>query len=62
MLSFLDLPWDANVLKFHETKRPIRTASANQVREPLYRTSAGRWRKHAAELGPLLAALGMSGA
>ena len=54
MLDFLGLPWDPAVLRFHETERPIRTASANQVREPLYRTSAGRWRKHAAELGPVI--------
>jgi tetratricopeptide (TPR) repeat protein len=58
MLNFLSLPWDANVLKFHETERPVRTASSNQVRQPIYRSSAGRWRKHAAELKPLLAALG----
>jgi hypothetical protein len=35
----------------------VRTASSNQVRQPIYRSSAGRWRKHAAELKPLLAAL-----
>ena len=59
MLDFLGLPWDERVLKFHETERPVRTASVNQVREPIYRTSAGRWKKYAAELGPLLAALGV---
>ncbi len=57
MLDFLGLPWDERVLKFHETERPVRTASVNQVREPIYRTSAGRWKQHAAQLGPLLAAL-----
>ena len=59
MLDFLGLPWDASVLRFHETERPVRTASVNQVRQPIYRTSAGRWRKHAAHLQPLLAALGV---
>jgi tetratricopeptide (TPR) repeat protein len=58
MLDFLGLPWDERVLKFHETQRPVRTASVNQVREPIYRTSTGRWKKHAAQLEPLLAALG----
>ena len=58
MLDFLNLPWDEAVLRFHETERPIRTASSNQVRKPIYRSSAGRWRKHAAELQPLLATLG----
>ena len=62
MLDFLGLPWDESVLRFHETKRPVRTASSNQVRQPIYRSSAGRWRKHAAELEPLLAALNVSAA
>ncbi len=60
MLDFLGLPWDDRVLRFHETERPVRTASVNQVREPIYRTSAGRWKKHAAQLRPLLEALGVS--
>jgi tetratricopeptide (TPR) repeat protein len=57
MLDFLALPWDEEVLRFHETKRPVRTASVNQVRQPIYRTSTGRWRRHAAYLQPLLTAL-----
>ena len=57
MLDFLGLPWDEACLRFHETERPVRTASVNQVRQPLYRTSAGRWRKHGAHLQPLIAAL-----
>jgi tetratricopeptide (TPR) repeat protein len=60
MLDFIDLPWDERVLKFHETERPVRTASVNQVREPIYRGSVGRWEKHAAHLKPLLAALGVA--
>jgi tetratricopeptide (TPR) repeat protein len=59
LLDFLGLPWDERVLKFHETERPVRTASVNQVRQPIYRASMGRWRKHAAQLKPLLAALGV---
>jgi tetratricopeptide (TPR) repeat protein len=62
LLAFIELPWEETVLRFHETERPIRTASVNQVREPIYRTSAGRWRKHAAQLQPLLAALGVPAA
>lgn len=61
MLDFLGLPWDEACLRFHETERPVRTASVNQVRQPIYRTSAGRWRKHAAELQPLIRALNLSG-
>jgi tetratricopeptide (TPR) repeat protein len=57
LIAFLNLPWDEACLSFHRTERPIRTASVTQVRQPIYRHAAGRWRKHAAELGPLLAAL-----
>jgi len=59
MLEFLGLPWDSACLDFYQTKRPVRTASVNQVRQKLYQSSAGRWRRHAANLGPLLAALGL---
>jgi len=59
MLSFLGLAWDDACLRFYETKRPVRTASVNQVRQPVYSTSTRRWRKHVAELQPLLAALGV---
>jgi len=59
MLAFLGLPWNETCLRFHEAERPVRTASVNQVRQPLYRTSAGRWRAHAVQLGPLLTALGV---
>jgi tetratricopeptide (TPR) repeat protein len=60
MIAFLDLPWDPACLAFHQTKRPVRTASLNQVRRPIYRSSVGRWRAHAAELAPLLQALGVA--
>lgn len=59
MLDFLGLPRDAACLDFHRTERPVLTASVNQVRQPIYRTSAGRWKAHAAHLQPLLAALGL---
>jgi len=60
ILDFLGLPWDEACLRFHETKQFVRTASVNQVRQPLYSTSVGRWRKHEAQLGPLLQALDVS--
>ncbi|MDE1181861.1 tetratricopeptide repeat-containing sulfotransferase family protein [Paraburkholderia sp.] len=59
MIAFLGLPWDDACLKFHENRRVVRTASVNQVRQPIYTTSRGRWRKHADHLGPLLDALGV---
>jgi hypothetical protein len=36
----------------------VRTASVNQVRQPIYKTSKGRWQAYAGYLGPLLEALG----
>jgi tetratricopeptide (TPR) repeat protein len=57
MLDFLGLPWDPTCLEFHRTERPVHTASVNQVRKPVYRSSAGRWRQHAQNLRPLLEAL-----
>ncbi|HVE23022.1 MAG TPA: tetratricopeptide repeat protein [Acidocella sp.] len=57
LLDWLSLPWDPACLEFHRTERPVRTASVNQVRKPVYRSSAGRWRQHAQNLGPLLEAL-----
>ncbi len=54
----LQLKWDDNCLRFHQTKRPVRTASIAQVRQPIFRTSLQRWRKYSDHLGPLLDALG----
>ncbi len=59
MLEFLGLEWEPACLDFHQTKRQVRTSSVNQVRKPVYKTSAGRWRPHAANLKPLLEALGI---
>lgn len=58
MLDFLGLPWDARCLSFHENKRLVATASNPQVRQPLYRSSVGRWKHYAGHLEPLRLALG----
>jgi Sulfotransferase family len=52
------LDWDPACLRFHETAGAVRTASAAQVRRPLFSTSIGRWTRFASELEPLLKALG----
>lgn len=44
MLKFLDLPWNDACMKFHENRRPVVTASRDQVRKPLYKSSIGRWK------------------
>lgn len=57
IVAHCGLAWDARCLEFHRTQRPIRTASATQVRKPIYKDSVGRWRKYEAFLGPLLCEL-----
>jgi tetratricopeptide (TPR) repeat protein len=52
------LDWDPACLRFHETAGVVRTASAAQVRRPMFSTSIGRWARFAGELEPLLKALG----
>jgi tetratricopeptide (TPR) repeat protein len=56
--DYCGLDWDERMLDFHRTERPVKTASAAQVREPLYSRSVARWRNYEAHLGPLLDALG----
>ena len=57
IIAHCGLDWDPRCLDFHLTQRTVRTASAAQVRRPIYRSSVGRRRAYAAFLGPLLAAL-----
>ncbi|TCT07709.1 tetratricopeptide repeat-containing sulfotransferase family protein [Aquabacter spiritensis] len=57
LLDALGLAFDEQCLSFHQTVRPVRTASMQQVRKPLFKTSAGRWRAYADHLQPLIKAL-----
>ncbi len=54
MLTHIGLDWDARCLDFHATERTVRTASAAQVRQPVYRSSIARWRAIEGRLEPLL--------
>ena len=58
MIDFLGLEWDDACLNFHETERTVRTLSRWQVRQPVYTSSVGRWKRYESRLGPLVAALG----
>ncbi|HVC02584.1 MAG TPA: sulfotransferase [Steroidobacteraceae bacterium] len=58
VLAYLQLPFDAACLRFYENERAVRTASAQQVRRPIFRSGVDHWRHYAAWLGPLEAALG----
>lgn len=57
IIQYCDLQWDSRCLDFHATERPVRTASATQVRQPIYRSAIGRAQPYARYLEPLLAAL-----
>jgi tetratricopeptide (TPR) repeat protein len=57
IVAYCGLEWNERCLAFHETQRSVRTASAAQVRQPLYRSAVGRAQPYAAMLGPLIAAL-----
>jgi hypothetical protein len=54
LLDYCSLPWEDACLRFHETERPIRTASSEQVRLPIYESSVGYWRNYERELVPLI--------
>ena len=58
LVAWCGLAWEPKCLEFHQTKRPVRTASAVQVRQPVLRTSVGRWKHYEQALAPLFARLG----
>jgi hypothetical protein len=54
LIDYLGLPWYDGVLEFYNTDRPVKTASATQVRKPIYTTSTNRWKRFEKYLKPLL--------
>ena len=57
ILDHCGLPWDERCLRFHETDRAVKSASSEQVRQPIYSTSVHTWRRYEAHLGPLIEVL-----
>ena len=57
LVAHCGLEWAARCVAFHQTPRTVRTASAVQVRQPIYSDSVARWRRYELWLGPLLAEL-----
>lgn len=62
MLAWLGLPWDDAALTPHENAAPVSTASAAQVRRPVYASSVGRWKRYGDRLKPLTDILVAGGA
>lgn len=54
LIEFCGMPWDDRCLTFQKNSRLVRTASAVQVRSPIFRTSIHRWRRFESGLAPLL--------
>jgi hypothetical protein len=58
LLAYCGLEFEPACLEFHKTERPVRTASSEQVRQPIYRDATDEWRGYEAHLDPLRQALG----
>ena len=58
MLNFLELPFEEECISFYETDRSVRTASSEQVRQPINKKGMGRWKPYAKNLKPLLESIG----
>jgi hypothetical protein len=57
LVDWCGLAWEPACLEFHKAKRPVRTASVVQVRQPVFRTSVGRWKHYEEALASLYAGL-----
>ena len=58
LMDYLEVPFDETQLRFYETKRDVRTASAEQVRRPINSKGVDQWRRFERWLGPLKKSLG----
>jgi tetratricopeptide (TPR) repeat protein len=57
ILEFCELSWDDACLRFYETDRAVKTASSEQVRQPIYSSAKHKWRSYEAHLGPMIEVL-----
>ena len=53
MIEACNLNWETSMQEFHRNPTASMTASASQVRRPVYRSSVGKWRRYEMELRPL---------
>jgi hypothetical protein len=58
LLAYCGLPFEAGCLRFYENRRAVRTASSEQVRQPIFGEALEHWRNYEPWLGPLKQALG----
>ena len=57
ILEYCELGWEDTCLRFHETSRPVKSASSEQVRRPIYSSSVNTWRHYERHLGALIEVL-----
>ena len=57
MIEFCGLEWEDSCLEFHKTERAVSTASREQVRNPIYNSSVGRWKRYGEGVMPLVESL-----
>ncbi|HYE43603.1 MAG TPA: sulfotransferase [Caulobacteraceae bacterium] len=61
LVDFVGLPWDPRCLDFHSQPGVVATPSAVQVRQPIYSSSIGRWKRYGDRLAPALDVLKRAG-
>lgn len=61
LLGLCDLEWEDEIENFHSADRIVRTASNDQVRQPIYQSSVKGWKKYEKHLGPLITSLKTAG-
>jgi hypothetical protein len=57
ILEYCELDWEESCLKFHETSRSVKTASSEQVRQPIYSSAVNSWRHYEPHMGALIEVL-----
>ena len=57
ILKYCGLEWEESCLRFHETRRSVKSASSEQVRRPIYKSAVNTWQHYEPHLGPLIEVL-----
>ena len=61
LVAYCGLPWEQQCLDFHHRGASVATASAVQVRQPIYQNAIGRWRRYGDAMQPLYELLSAAG-
>ena len=57
LLKFCSLDWEDSCIEFYKNKRQVRTASLEQVRQPINKKSIGAWESYKSHLGEMIGVL-----